>query len=479
MAGAPAYDVGRMTTDRGQTPPGPRGSPFVGAGLALRRDLLGSFRRAREEHGDVVRFRAGPPGLRATLYAAFHPDAVRHVLAAEADSYRKDNVFYDEIRWAFGDGLLNSQDERWRRQRRFVQPLFTRRRIDGYAATMASEAAEQVERWRPSAAEGWEVDLHAEMQRLTLRVVGRILFGADLERAAPVVSRALPVLGAHALRRAFLPMRPPRGWPTRSNRRAERARSAVYSLCDELVADRRARPAGEDDDLLGLLVGARDDGQALDPAEVRDQAFIFLLAGQDTTAIALTFALHLLGSHPQEQERVRAEAGSVLGDRLPTASDVEELRHTGMVLREAMRLYPPVYAFGRRATRDDRIGPYAIPAGADVYLSPWVTHRHPAAWSDPDAFLPERFAPEREAERHRHAYFPFGAGPRACIGQHFAMLEAVIALAVIVRDVELATPAGPVPVVPRITLHPAGPVPCRLGLRTGGPVGARRRAVEA
>src|SRR3954454_20082718 len=164
-------------------PPQPRGTAVLGSALHLQRDFLGTLEAARREHGDVVRFVAGPPALRSTLYALFHPDAVRHVLSTEADRYRKDNRFYQEVRWALGDGLLNSQDERWRRQRRFVQPLFTRKRIAGYAGSMGEEAAELVRRWEPSET----IDAHREMSRLTLRVVGRLLFGAEVERAVPVV----------------------------------------------------------------------------------------------------------------------------------------------------------------------------------------------------------------------------------------------------------------------------------------------------
>ena len=297
--------------------PGPRGSPLIGSALALRRDFLETFGRAQREHGDVVRFVFGPPGLRSSLYALFHPDGVRHVLATAADRHRKDNVWYDEFRWAFGDGLASSQDERWRRQRRFVQPIFTRRRIDGYAAEMAAEAFQLVERWRPVAACEGTVDLHAAMSDLTLRVVGRVVFGASVEPAMSVFRRAVPSLGEHALRRAYLPVRPPRSWPTPGNLRAARAQRALYAVCDELIAQRRAGGT-EADDLLSLLVGARAEGEALDDAEIRDQVLIFLAAGQDTTALALTFALHLLGHHPDVQGRVREEADRVLGERAPT-----------------------------------------------------------------------------------------------------------------------------------------------------------------
>ena len=454
-------------------PPSLSGTPGLGVLPDLKRDVLGTIERAQRECGDVVRLDMGPPGLRSTLYTIFHPDAVRRVLATEADGYRKENRFYQELRWSLGDGLLNSQDDRWRRQRRFIQPLFTRRRIDTYAQGMGEEAETLAPRWRDAVAAGKPIDLHAEMSRVTLRIVGRLLFGADVERAVPVVSHAFPVIGEYARLRSYAPIPFPRSWPLPANRRANRARTAVYGICDELIAERRAAGAtGED--LMSLLIAARDGEEALDDAEIRDQVLIFLLAGHDTTAIALTFALHLLGQHPAVQERVRAEANEVAGDRTPGAADVERLAYTTMVLKEAMRLYPPAWATGRRVAAGDELGGYAIPPGAEVMVSPWVTHRHPEFWDAPERFEPERFTPEAEAARHRHAYFPFGAGPRACIGQYFSMLEATILLAVIVRDHELTSLADSVPLAPRITLHPAAPVLSRLT----APARVPRRAVR-
>ena len=279
-------------------------------------------------------------------------------MATEADSYRKENRFYNEIRWALGDGLLNSQDERWKRQRRFIQPLFTRKRIAGYAERMGAEAEAVTAHLHRAARDGKPMDLHAEMSRVTLRVVGNLLFGADVERAVPVVSYAFPVLGEHARTRAYNPLPPPRSWPLPSNRRALKAQAAVRGVCD--AVDRRtARVEGATgDDLMGLLIAARDGDEALDDAEIRDQVLIFLLAGHDTTAIALTFALHLLGHHREAQERVRAEVAGVAGDRTPGAADVEQLTYTTMVLKEAMRLYPPAWAIGRHIAprrRDRRI----------------------------------------------------------------------------------------------------------------------------
>jgi cytochrome P450 len=435
----------------------------------LKRDILGTLERARRDRGDLVLLEAGPPGLRSRIHACFHPDGVRRVMATEADRYRKENRFYREIRWALGDGLLNSQDERWKRQRRFIQPLFTRKRIAGYADAMGAEAEELSARWGRAAT---TIDLHAEMSRVTLRIVGRLLFGADVERAVPVVAYAFPVLGEHARQRAYNPLPPPRGWPLPANRRAARAQTAVYGVCEELIAERRAADA-PGDDLIGLLIAARDGDEALDDTEIRDQVLIFLLAGHDTTAIALTFALHLLGHHRDAQERVREEVAAVAGDRTPGAADVERLAYATMVLKEAMRLYPPAWGVGRRAGDGDELLGHTLRPGADVLVSPWVTHRHPEFWDDPLRFDPERFAPEAEAARHRHAYFPFGAGPRACIGQYFSMLEAAILLAVIVRDHDLTSLSRDVPLAPRITLHPAAPVPSRLAPTASVP----RRAV--
>jgi cytochrome P450 len=453
-----ALRLGRTTAraNGARRAPGPRGAPVIGSALDLLRDTLGTHLRALHEHGDLVRFVTGP---RAFSYAVFDPDGIQRVLAREADRYRKDNVFYEEVRWALGDGLLNSQDERWLRQKRSLQPIFTRRRIAGYVPAMVEEVARVAERWAPVAVRGGSVDLHEDMIELSLQVVSRALFGTDAGRAIPVVRAAFPVLGDHALRRAFAPVRLPRSWPLPANRRAGQARRSVYGVCDELIAARRAAPTGGEDLLSLLLVQGEEP---LEDAEVRDQVLIFLLAGHDTTGLALTFALHLLGSHPEAQLRVREEVDAALGDRDPTAEDVDALPYTTMVLKEAMRLYPPAYGFGRRTPTGDRIGPYDIEPGADIHVFPWVTHRHPRLWEEPERFDPERFSPERSAGRHPYAYIPFGGGPRACIGRHFSMLEATVALAGLVRAYELATPDAAVPVTPRITLHPSGPVPCRL-----------------
>jgi cytochrome P450 len=297
-------------------------------------------------------------------------------------------------------------------------------------------------------------------------VAGRALFGSDVEEALPAFRYNIPFLSRRAFVRSITPVKIPLHWPTPGNRKATRAQSEVYGVVDDLIARRRAAPAAGED-LLSLLIAAQDPegGVALSDGEVRDQALIFLVAGHETTATSMTFALHLLGLHPDVQTRVQEEVEEVLGDRLPVLEDVGALQYTTMVVKEAMRLYPAAYAIPRLTEEDDEVGGYTIPAGTVAVVSPWLTHRHPRFWDDPERFNPERFTPDLEKARHRYAYFPFGGGPRACIGQYFSMLEAIIAVAMIARAFRLTSPPGPVPLFPAITLRPRRAMPCTIERR--------------
>jgi cytochrome P450 len=449
------------------TPPGPRGAPLVGSALDLKRDVLGTFHRAMLEYGDVVRFVAGPPGpLRAQFIALFHPDGVQHVLAGASGRYVKGDPVYQEVKSTLGDGLLTSEGERWRRQKRLIQPLFTHRRVANYVPMMADEASATVKRWHDAESRGESVDLNEEMPSVTLKVVGRALFGSDVAGAVPVIRKTVPFLSERAVQRGLSPLPIPKNWPTPGNRRAESYQKALYEVVDDLVANRRSAPA-LGDDMLGLLLGARDPegGAGLDDDEVRDQVLIFLLAGHETTATSLTFTLHLLGRHPDIQQRVFEEAKEVLGDRFPTLEDVPALAYTTMAIKEAMRLYPAAYAMSRVAVHDNTFNGYEILIGTGAVVSPWVTHRHPALWDEPERFNPERFTPELELVRHRYAYFPFGGGPRACIGSYFSMLEAVIVTAMLMRQFQITTPPGKVKLFTGITLRPGQAMPCHIELR--------------
>jgi cytochrome P450 len=453
--------MSQEVTPMTRQPPLVPGSLLLGSALDLRADMLATCERACRDHGDVVRFALGPRGLGRELFVAFHPDAAQRVLAGNAANYRKENVFYAEIRDTFGDGLLTSQDDDWQRQKRFLQPLFTHRRVAGYATTMGAQVEDVIRRWRAQPAT--VRDLHDEMTGLTLRIVCRVLFGNDVHQALPAVQRWFGPLGEAVRRRSMSPVRLPRSWPSPVNRRLTRARHELFAVCDQIIGDRRARPSGQQD-MLGLLLDARDSGTAMSDVEVRDQVLIFLLAGHETTSTTLTYALYLLGRHPDVQRRVRAEADAVGG--VPSAEQTATLAYTTMVLKEAMRMYPSAPLTGRRCGADDEIGGYLIPAGSDVVIVPWVTHRHPAFWDEPDRFDPERFTPEREKARHRYAWYPFGGGPRACIGQHFSMLESTIALAGLVHAFEFSATGRPPRYTDHITLRPVEPVTVLVEPRT-------------
>ncbi|MFD6891889.1 cytochrome P450 [Streptomyces sp. NPDC059957] len=436
------------------------GSPLLGSLADLKSDALGTYQRARHRHGDVVRITAGPPGLRTELHCVFSAEGAQQVLASQAANFRKDNAIYQEVREALGNGLLTSQDEDYLRQRRLVQPLFTKRRVDGYAQAVATETASVLAAWE--AAPDGVVDVSDEMMALALRAVARILFGTDVDATADVVDRCFPVITAYVMRRGYSPVNLPRDWPTPGNKRAAAAMDELYAVCDGIIAERR-RSTEQGADLLSLLAsaGSVDDGE-FDATELREQVLIFLLAGHETTATSLAFSLHLLARHPEIQDRARAEITAVLGDRTPGAADLDRLPYLTQVLKEAMRLYPAAPVLGRRSVAAAEVDGHTIPAGADVIVAPWVTHRHPAYWPDPERFDPDRFTPEAEAARPRYAWLPFGGGPRACIGQHFSMLESVIALAMLLRTYEFEAVDTEISVVAGITLLATSPARCRI-----------------
>jgi cytochrome P450 len=451
--------------------PGPRGSRWLGMTGQLRRDQLGTFEQAVAEYGDVVRLVVGPPGLRRELFLVTHPDGAEQVLTGDPDGYTKNTPYFEEIAAYLGNGLLTSGGTRWRQQRRTVAPLFSHRRINSYVDVMADEAARLADRCGVAAAVGVSIDINAAMVEYTLRTVGRILFGADVDDAVPVIRATFPVLNEHVRRRGINPLRLPRRWPTPAQIRAARAQRALYHVVDDII-DRRSGESASDRDLISLLLAARDPetGAPMSDQEIRDQILIFLLAGHETTSTALTFAMHLLGRHPDVQAAVQSEIADVLRGGAPHAADIARLTLTEMAVKEAMRLYPPAYGLGRLAEHEVIISGYRIPAGSIVLLSPWATHRRLDLWPEPQRFDPARFEPAAEQARPRYAYFPFAGGLRGCIGGHFAMTEAVIAIATLLARFSVTSESTDIPLVTNITLRPAGPVRCRLELRRPAPV---------
>ncbi|MFN2555445.1 MAG: cytochrome P450 [Nitriliruptorales bacterium] len=446
-------------------PPGPSDSLGLRTAQGLRRDVLGTFERVRDEFGDVVRLVVGPPGLRQTMYGVFHPEGVRRVLAGEAERYGKDTPTFREVASMIGGGLLTSQGERWQRQRRTVQPLFTPQRVATFGALMAQEAAATADHLVGRSARDGEVDVHPAFVRYTLRVVGRALFGDSVEDALGILWSTFPVGSRLALRRALAPVRLPRllspAWW-----RAEHARRATNRIIDRLVTQHRQDGGDENEDLVTLLLTARDPetGRPLEHTEIRDQALVFLLAGHETTASALTFALHEVARHPEVQHRLHEELDAVVGGRPLESKDASNLTYARMVVNETLRLHPSAYWLGRISLEEDEIGGYRIPSGSVIALLPWVTHRHPDLWQAPERFQPERFAPHQARDRPRYAHYPFGGGPRACVGEHFSLLEAVIGLATILQRCRVES-THHLPHAADITLRPRGPVYCRFSPR--------------
>jgi cytochrome P450 len=440
--------------------PGPRPLRLMGSAFELRRRLLATLLNGLHTYGDIVGYPVGPPGrFRGTLVVAHHPDDVQHILTQTEKTTTKDTLGFKAMAEMFGKGLLTSTGETWKRQRRITQPLFTPRRVSGYATLMAEEAARTV-----STLPDRPVDLHDLMLKYTLRVVGRSLFGEEVDDLVPALHDLVPAVAEVTVRRRTVPWALPLRYHTPGNRLPRRLRAQEYAIIDEVLA--RA-PTGEGrDDLVARLRAATDPdtGESLSEQEIRDQALIFLLAGHETTAGALTFALHLLGSHPEIQHRVATEVRDVLGDKpAPEADDIAALVWTRAALQEAMRMFPSAHVTERANLEPITLQGYEIPAGTFMIVSPWTTQRHPHFWPEPDRYDPTRFIGHHD--RHRYAYFPFGGGPRSCVGEHFAMLEAVIALATLLRDREVRSIRPTMPVTARITVRPAGPVPATLTRR--------------
>ncbi|HEX8501377.1 MAG TPA: cytochrome P450 [Pyrinomonadaceae bacterium] len=438
--------------------PGPRGLWPVGQMYAFSRDPLTLLAGLAREYGDVARFKAGPQ----SVYLLSHPEHVRDLLVTNNARFKKGRALQRAKR-LLGEGLLTSEGEFHRRQRRLAQPAFHRQRVSAYGRVMVEYAERTSARWR----DGEELDVSEEMMRLTLAAVGKTLFDAEVESDADEVGAALTEV-MNLFGYLMLPFSelleklplPPR-------RRFLRARARLDAVIYRIIEERR-RTGGDRGDLLSTLLDAVDeegDRTGMTDEQLRDEVMTIFLAGHETTANALTWAWYLLAQNPGAEARLHAELDAVLaGGRIPAPEDVPALRYTEMVVAETMRLYPPAWALGRLALEDHEVGGYLIPRGSLVLVSQYVVHRDPRFWPDPERFDPERWTPEAKAARPQFAYFPFGGGPRRCIGEGFAWTEAVLMLASLARRWRARlVPGRRVETQPRITLRPgASGVPMRI-----------------
>jgi cytochrome P450 len=426
-------------------PPGPEQGFFDGVRSPIRHDPLGFMMRAAREYGDIACLRF----FHIRTFLIFHPDLIEDVLVNNARKFIKGRVLRAN-RHLFGNGLLTSEGDFWLRQRRMMQPAFHRSRIANYGATMTGCATALLQSWKP----GEPIDLHDAMMRLTLQVVGKTLFSADVERDAPQVGASLHVLLEFTADFRRLIMIP--NWlPTPQNLRAKAAVRQLTAIIDRIIQERRQ--SGQDTgDLLSMLIQAQDDdGSRMTTQQLRDEALTLFLAGHETTASTLSWTWWLLTQNPAVEEKLHAELDSVLNGRVPTLDDLPRLSYTNSILSESMRLYPPAWAIARMAIEDHELAGYPVPKGTGIAALPWVVHRDPRWYENSEQFLPERWEGDLLKKIPRFAYFPFGFGARQCIGNAFALMEANLVLATIAQQYRFRLVNGhPVAPLASITLRP-------------------------
>lgn len=445
------------------TAPGPRGAAAARIIAGFAAHPLGSYRRLAS-YGDIVEMLIFP-GRR--LFVLSRPSYAEHVLARNQDNYVK-AFTYRPLRIFLGTGLLTSEGDTWRRHRRLIQPVFSRRQVAGFAPQIVAGARRTAAHWE-TLPPGIVIDVAAQTSRLTLDVVGQVLFGADLTAESVRLARAMSLAQRAVGIAAFAP---PALWGPKGSRAIVAATRGFWGTLEAIdapvrrviAARRAAGPAAEPRDLLDLLIAARDeDGSAFTDDEIRDEVTTFMLAGHETTAVALAWSLALLSAYPAARDRLEDEVDALAAD--PTATDLDKLGWTQAVVSEAMRIYPPAWTVERDAVGDDEIDGVHIPAGSTVAVPPYLVHRHPGTWTNPEGFDPRRFLPGTPADgdRHRYAYIPFGGGRRGCVGAGFAQLESVLLLATLVRRFRLDLLLGGLPEpVAHVTLRPGKRLPMRL-----------------
>jgi cytochrome P450 len=432
---------------RSGDPPGPRGEPVLGSLRPFAADILGFVTGVVREYGDLVQIRL--PGRK--VWILNRPADIEQVLLTQRANFVKHRFFWRHVTAIFGNGLLTSEGDFWLRQRRLAAPAFHPDRIASYGAVMADYADRLAGSWR----EGEVRDVHRDMMAVTMKIVSKTLFDADVAEDLDEISRSFDLVIREIAKRFRRPIKIADWIPTPGNLRYMRGVRMLDRLVARVIADRRANP-GDRGDLLSMLLSARDDdGRPMSDRQLRDETITLFLAGHETTAIALSWTLFLLARHPEVEAKLCAEIAGLAG-RLPGAADLPGLPYTEAVFREGLRLYPPAYVIGREAVADCDLGGWRCEAGTTIYFAPWVLHRDARHFPDPEKFRPERWMDGSTSKLAKYAYIPFGGGPRICIGERFAMMEGVLVLATLLSRVRLEM-AGPDPVpFPSITLRPEG-----------------------
>jgi cytochrome P450 len=450
------------TTPRPALPPGPRGHFFWGSLPELQRDMLGLYRNSSREYGDVVRLKfAG-----VDTFTFSHPDHFKYVLQDNNKNYGRNPFINDLVRMFVGDSLFTTDGGDWLSRRRLMQPAFHRQRIASFGALMSNAAQALLAQW-DAAPDGQRLELDQALMALTLRIAGQALFSVDLLGESSALGEGFTGMSEYINYRMKHPFPPPLLIPTKANRLYKHTRRLLDEKIYSLIRQRRAENT-DHGDLLGMLMEARDadTGEGMSDDQLHNEIAVMMFAGHETTAATLAWAFYLLSQHSEVEAKLHAELDGVLAGRAPTLDDLARLPYTRQVVDETLRMYPPAFAITRASLGPDVIGGYHFPAKASVTLLTWNAHYDPRFWDNPDRFEPERFTPERSAGRAAFAYLPFGAGPRQCIGNIFALNEAQLVLASLAQRYQFRLTPG----------HPVTPRPIFV-LRTshGLPMTAHRR----
>lgn len=444
------------------TIPGPKGLPITGSLLAFRRDPLQFLRDAAKQHGDVAHFRFGPA---RHVYLISSPDLIKEVLVTKQAHFRKGKGL-QVARAVVGDGILTSEGQKHLRQRRLMQPAFHRERIASYGESMVQQAVSMMEEWTDGAVR----DVHEDMMKVTLAIITETMFGKGLKEGADKIARAIDIGLKYVATKATSIIDIPLNVPTSSNRQFQESAEVLDRAIYEIIEERRREGDQGRGDLLAMLLSARDedDGQGMTDEQVRDEVMTIFVAGHETTANTMSWTWYLLATHPEAEQKLWAELDEVLGGRLPTVEDIPRLPYCSQIINETLRLYPAAWTLNREVVEPVEIGGHAFKPGDTLMMSQYVMHRSDRYFERPDEFIPERFAGDLLKRIPAYAYFPFGGGPRVCIGNNFALMEATLLLATFAQRYRfrLADPGKPVEAEPLITLRPKGGLMMKLEERT-------------
>jgi cytochrome P450 len=450
--------TGAQTKKTARPLPARKGHWFLKNSLDIKNDLIGFADENRKHYGEI--FRADV--LSHSLCFTTNPDHVKYILQENNRNYVK-SFGYEILKVFLGNGLLTSEGDFWRKQRRLAQPAFHREKLAAITGQMAASTEKLVQKWKNKFKSGAVINIADEMNEVTLDIVAEALFGANVSDHLEEIREAISISNHFAMNRIKRAVRIPLWFPTPENISFNAASKKLDRIIYGIIEKRR-KTKGEHNDLLSMLMEAKDEetGESMSDLQLRDEVMTIFIAGHETTAIALSWLWYLLSENPGEEEKLRREVMPLNGKTL-SFEDIPKLKYTKQVVEETLRLYPPAWIVGRRPMEDDEVGGFLLPRGINVLMLTYLVHRHPAYWENPEKFDPERFSPQKAGIIHKYSYFPFGGGPRLCIGNNFAMMEAQVIVATILRHFRLKKAQDTAPVMePLITLRPKGGIKMRL-----------------